>query len=55
VRAKSFFVHIGWSAPRRETLPAVWNESDKMFEVMLPPAFLQPEGAPEKPRKQRVI
>jgi hypothetical protein len=51
VRAKAFFTHIGWNAPRRETLPAVWNENDKMFEVMLPPGFLKPAEASEKPRK----
>src|SRR5258706_10875680 len=35
VRAKAFLAHIGWNAPRREMLPAVWNEAEKMFEVML--------------------
>jgi hypothetical protein len=51
VRAKSFFAHIGWNAPKRETLPAVWNENDKMFEVMIPPGFLKPVEANEKLRK----
>jgi hypothetical protein len=55
LRAKSFLAHIGWSALLRQTLPAVWNDNDKMFEVMLPPAFLKPASAPEKPRKIRVI
>jgi hypothetical protein len=55
VRAKSFFAHIGWNAPRRETLPAVWNENDKMFEVMVPPAFLKPVEAHEKARRSNKI
>ena len=55
VRAKSFFVHIGWNATRRETLPAVWNENDRMFEIMLPPAFLKAEDTPNKPRRHRAI
>jgi hypothetical protein len=55
LRAKSFLAHVGWNAPVRQTLPAAWNESDKMFEVMLPPAFLEPEAATEKPRKTRKI
>jgi hypothetical protein len=53
LRAKGFFSYVGWVAPQRETLPASWNESERMFEVMLPPAFLKP--APEKPRKHRAI
>jgi hypothetical protein len=55
IRAKSFFSYVGWGAPRREMLPASWNASDKMFEIMLPPAFLKPAGTLEKPRKHRVI
>ena len=55
LRAKSFLAHVGWDAPVRDTLPAVWNDIDRMFEVMLPPAFLKPASAPEKPRKYRVI
>jgi hypothetical protein len=41
VRAKSFITHIGWNAPRRQTLPATWNETEKMLEAMLPPGFLK--------------
>jgi hypothetical protein len=33
IRAKAFLAHIGWNA--RQTLPAEWNEKDKMFEVSL--------------------
>jgi hypothetical protein len=40
LRAKLFLVHIGWNAPSRQTLPAVWNEKEKMFEVSLPPQYL---------------
>lgn len=35
IRAKSFLKHIGWGT-QRETLPAIWNEVEKMFEVELP-------------------
>jgi hypothetical protein len=41
LRAKSFFTHVGWSAPSRQTIPATWNESEKMLEAMLPPGFLK--------------
>jgi len=41
LRAKSFLTYIGWNAPRRQTLPATWSESEKMLEAMLPPAFLK--------------
>ena len=40
LRAKSFLSHIGWSAPKRTTLPATWNDVDKMLEVTLPPEFV---------------
>jgi hypothetical protein len=40
LRAKSFLAHIGWNAPRREMLPAVWDEKEKMFEVSLPPQYV---------------
>lgn len=35
-RAKTFFDHIGWNSTRRETLAAIWNPTEKMFEVVLP-------------------
>ena len=41
LRAKSFLAYIGWNAPLRQTLPATWNESEKMLEAMLPPGFLR--------------
>ena len=40
LRAKTFLAHIGWNAPDRERLPAVWDEKEKMFEVSLPPQYL---------------
>jgi hypothetical protein len=39
-RAKSFFDYAGWSASLRETLPATWNPTEKMFEVSLPAKHL---------------
>ena len=41
LRAKSFLTYIGWNAPRRQTIPATWNQSEKMLEAMLPPGFLK--------------
>jgi hypothetical protein len=38
--AKSFLNHIGWSAPRRETLPATWNEKEKILEITLPQKYV---------------
>jgi DTW domain-containing protein YfiP len=40
LRAKAFVAHIGWSAPRRQMLPATWNEKEKMFELTLPEKYL---------------
>jgi hypothetical protein len=40
IRAKQFLSHIGWNASTRETLPATWNEKEKMFEVTLPERYL---------------
>jgi hypothetical protein len=36
IRAKAFLGFIGWDAPDRRTLPANWNEKEKMFEITLP-------------------
>jgi hypothetical protein len=36
LRAKSFFDHIGLTVPKRTTLPAFWNEREKMLEITLP-------------------
>jgi hypothetical protein len=40
LRAKSFFNHIGWNAPKSETLATTWNAAEKMFEAALPPRYL---------------
>jgi hypothetical protein len=37
LRAKSFLSHIGWIPTERQTLIAVWNQKERMFEVSLPP------------------
>jgi hypothetical protein len=44
LRAKSFLMHIGWTATRRETLPASWNEGEKMLEVELPVKHFRTNG-----------
>lgn len=44
LRAKAFFQHIGWNASRRETLAAIWNEKDRMFEIKLPSQQLKDFG-----------
>jgi hypothetical protein len=43
LRAKEFFKHLGWQAKKRETIPATWNEKERMFEATLPPEHLGPE------------
>jgi hypothetical protein len=48
VRAKSFMTHIGWNALKRETVPATWNESERMLEAVLPLASLRPRKAKAK-------
>ena len=40
LRAKSFFNHIGWNAPKSETLDTTWNATEKMFEAPLPPQYV---------------
>lgn len=55
IRARGFISHIGWKATRRQMLPAVWNERDRMFEVSLPAQHLRSEaveipGTENKPR-----
>jgi hypothetical protein len=41
--AKSFFKHIGWRAPKRQSLDTTWRVNEKMFEVTLPAEHLQSE------------
>ena len=55
VRAKSFITHIGWNAPRRETMPATWNQSEKMLEAMLPPGFLKARPDSKGKAKARAV
>ncbi|HLW77921.1 MAG TPA: hypothetical protein VKS01_13075 [Bryobacteraceae bacterium] len=43
--AKSFFQHIGWSAPKRQLLETTWNPKTKMFEATLPAQFLSAKAA----------
>ena len=50
--AKTFLRHIGWRAAERVTLPALWNETDKMFEVVLPLKHLH-SGAGDSTRRDR--
>jgi hypothetical protein len=43
LRAKSFLSYIGWKARKREMIPAVWNEKERMFEASLPTEHLESE------------
>jgi hypothetical protein len=52
LRAKSFLNFIGWSAPKKEMLPAAWNEREKMFEIALPPEHLGWEQNERMKRKK---
>jgi hypothetical protein len=36
LRGKSFLDRIGWKARKREVLPAIWNQRERMLEVTLP-------------------
>jgi hypothetical protein len=51
--AKSFLSHIGWGAPHRETLAAVWNEKEKILEVTLPQKYvgLEMRGVDKRKKK----
>jgi hypothetical protein len=40
IAAKSFLKYVGWSADRRQNLPAKWNEQAKMLEAQLPSIFV---------------
>jgi hypothetical protein len=43
MRAKSFLKYIGWRARKRETIPATWDERERMFEATLPVEYLDSE------------
>jgi hypothetical protein len=55
LRAKSFFSHIGWNAPKRMMLPAIWIEKDKMFEITLPHEYVHAAMAPDSRRKAKTV
>jgi hypothetical protein len=40
VRAKSFLGYVGWQVKKRESLPATWNEKERMLEISLPSEFI---------------
>lgn len=40
VRAKSFLSYVGWRVKKRESLPATWNEKERMLEITLPSEFI---------------
>ena len=40
LRAMSFLNYVGWAAKHRESLPATWNEKEKMLETILPSKFI---------------
>jgi hypothetical protein len=52
VTAKAFLRYIGWSADRRQIVPARWNAQQKMLEAELPPGLVklqeQEQTKPEK-------
>ncbi len=52
LRAIQFLRHIGWNAPRRELLPATWNEKERMLEVTLPKRNVA-SAPPALPAKDR--
>ena len=51
LRAKAFLSYVGWSAPRREALPAIWNEREKMLEITLPREFVGSRKSRDPKRK----
>lgn len=46
IRARSFLTHVGWNAPTRISLPATWNEKNRMFETLLPRKYLVSPARP---------
>ena len=41
LRAMSFLSYVGWKAKHRESMPATWNDKEKMLEIILPSRFLR--------------
>lgn len=52
IAAKAFLKYIGWSADRRQTVPAKWNEQQKMLEAQLPSNFVGTGGKKGTMRKE---
>lgn len=50
ITAKRFFDYIGWASDRRQTVPARWDERQKMLEATLPSRFV---GKREKKEVKR--
>jgi len=54
LRAKSFLSYIGWNAAKREMIPAIWNEKEKMLEATLPAAHLTEKARTATPKNAGV-
>ncbi len=51
ITTKRFLEYIGWSAERRQTVPARWNGQMRMLEAKLPARFVgkhEPKGAKQQ-------
>jgi hypothetical protein len=48
LRAKAFLSYIGWDAPKREMIPATWNEKERMLEAVLPTKYLREQSRMSK-------
>ena len=51
ITTKRFLEYIGWSAARRQTVPARWNGQMRMLEAKLPARFVgkhEPKGAKQQ-------
>jgi len=51
IAAKGFLKHVGWSADRRQTVSARWNEQQKMLEAELPSTCVGTGGKKGTTRK----
>jgi hypothetical protein len=47
VSASTFMRYIGWPLSKRITLPAEWNEKQKILEAVLPVVEGSTRGVPE--------
>jgi hypothetical protein len=48
IRARAFLDHIGWHGEKRETIPAEWNDRERMLEASLPASPAVSEQLPSK-------